>query len=137
MTVQTGPGAIIVAPDDFQRTDRGITWSIQCREVGDGMQFVQTCIKGADGVWQWDSTGELDGGFETTTGWSMYGSVNEWLKQKMVPKLNSWLAVKFPAGAVPPPPPSGDPFAQADLAINTRLVITVAADGTLVASLKP
>ena len=129
MTVQTSSGQIQIGTGDFIRTDRGVTWAIKCRDI-DGSQFVQVYIQSGSS-WTTDSLPEsaLDNSFDLRT--QEYPVVMDWFTGLLIPKLNAWLAKKFPATAQPE-----TRFEEADQLINTRLAITVNSDGTLTASLK-
>jgi len=55
-----------------------------------------------------------------------------WFKTKLITKLNAWLAYKFPATGTPPKPETL--LEHADKLVNSMLVVTVNADGTITAS---
>jgi hypothetical protein len=140
MTVQDTSGLpVLVQGKDFIRTDRGITWGIKCRTIPVG-QYVAVCTLQSNGTWNWDELpeGMLESGFDTSTGYMNYASIMEWFTNKLLPKLNKWLAKKFPAtNALPPPPAALTPLEQADQLIQVRLKINVdPIDGTLVATLQ-
>jgi hypothetical protein len=133
MTVQVGSGRAIIGPGDFIRTDRGITWGIKCRETPDFSQcaiFVKT-----EGVWDIDQTplAQIDSSMEFL---AQDADMMTWFRAKFLPKLNSWLAHKFPAVTVVPPTTELSPIVQADMLINSLLVITMNGDGTLTAKEK-
>lgn len=133
MTVQTSSGPIVVGPGDFQRTDRGITWAIKCRDI-EGTQFATILVKQDNGSWA--VGGMVDDGFDLTA--KNYPTMIDWFKNVLLPRLNAWLAATFPAPTEgPTPEPVGATLLeQADHLINNRLLIRVNADGTLVAELK-
>jgi len=128
MTVRTS-GYITFGAGDFVRTDRGVTWGIKCSVV-DGIEFVSIFSRNLDGTWNAEAI--IDDGFDMRT--AEYPNVIDWFIHVLLPKLNAWLASKFPASGTPPAPLSR--LEQADQLINTRLAITVNSDGTLTASLK-
>ena len=136
MTVRTG-GYVAFGPGDFVRTDRGITWGIKCTVMADsGVEFISIFSRNNDGTWNAEAT--IDDGFDLRT--AEYPDVIDWFLNVLLPKLNAWLASKFPAltgGIAPPTPAALTRLEQADLLINTRLSITQNPDGTLTASLKP
>jgi hypothetical protein len=139
MTVQRTGGQFFLEEGDFIRTDRGVTWAIFCRDALDFGQFVGILVRDAAGQWTHDGSREanLDDGFDVTQRLQEYPDVLDWFTKFLIPKLNAWLAMKFPAlGASAPPPAPLTRIEQADLLIKTRLQITVNSDGTLTASLK-
>ena len=139
MTVQRIGGQFFIGPNDFIRTDRGITWAIFCRDAADFGQFVGVLVRDSSGQWIHDGSPEanLDDGFDTTPRLQEYPDVFEWFIKVLIPRLNAWLAMKFPAmtGGIAPPVQLTR-IEQADQLINTRLSIAQKPDGTLVATLK-
>ena len=140
MTVRTH-GYPTFAQGDFYRTDRGITWGIKCSDF-EGTQFVGIFIKQPDGSWGIDESidNTIDNAFDIEIG--SYENVLDWFVKKLLPKLNAWLALMFPAlvdnsgNPVVPPTTQLSKLAEADLLINTRLSIIQNPDGTLQAILK-
>jgi hypothetical protein len=129
VTVQVGAGNPIIGPGDFIRTDRGITWAIKCRETPNFSAcaiYVKT-----EGVWDIDQTmfAQIDTSLDTPQ-----ANMMDWFRVTLLPKLNAWLAFKFPAIGTSPEPLT--PIKQADMLINSLLVITMNADGTLTAKEK-
>jgi len=141
MTVQRTAGQFFIGPGDFIRTDRGITWAIFCRDAADFGQFVGVLVRDSSGQWTHDGSAEanLDDGFDTTLRLEEHPDVFEWFTSILIPRLNAWLAMKFPAltGGIAPPVPALTRIEQADQLIKTRLAITQNPDGTLTAGLKP
>jgi hypothetical protein len=131
MTIQVTPGPPIFTPgSDFIRVDRGITWGIKCRDIG-GPQVVFVCVKSDAGAWDIDQTmlAQLETGIDVMP---QEANMNAWFTGKLLPKLNAWLAYKFPASDEPQKPAT--PLERADALISSRLVISANADGTLTAS---
>lgn len=126
--VRTSPPITFTPGQDFFRTDRGITWGIKVTSVGD-IQAVHVFEKSGD---TWAVGTELAG-----LGWTdelkdYGGDVKTWFKAKALPRLNAWLAQRFPATSAPP---SGDPSEQLDRLIVGTLRVQTNPDGTLSASL--
>jgi len=131
MTVRT-QGYVAFGPGDFYRTDRGVAWGIKCSRV-DTIEFVGIFVRLQDSTWDAEFT--IDDGFDMSA--AQYPNLVDWFKEVLIPKLNVWLAAKFPAmtGGVAPPVPMNR-LEQADLLIYTRLAIKQNADGTLVAGIE-
>lgn len=133
MTVQTSPGLISVGPGDFQRTDRGVTWAIKFRDMS-GTQVVLILIKQADGGWTVDPLPEaqLDSKFDLRVSEPGF-SIDTWVTDVILTRLNAWLAKRFPA--------TGDAtiplFDQAESVLLSRLMVVVGPSGELSATLRP
>lgn len=124
MTIRTTP-EITFGPNDFKRTDRGVTWGIKVTEIAEAT-FVAVFVLEGD---RWTVGAMLDDGLDMNQ--SEYPDMRDWLRLKCVPNLNAWLAFKFPAlGA----PPSMSRAAQADALIQGLRITMNPADGTLTAS---
>ncbi len=135
MTIRTS-GPTTFGAGDFHRTDQGITWGIKCVSIS-RIEAVSICTMLPDGTWTIEE--HIDDGFDMSAG--RYPQVIDWFTNVLLPKLNAWLAARFPArvgGAESPAPaPVLTRLEQADALINTRLRITVGANGTLTAGLEP
>lgn len=132
MSIQTTGFPLVLDADDFQRTDWGIRWGIKCHRINGFGDAVYV-------TW-WDKAGKqyqetLDDGFDIHV-YNYGGDVTKWLKEYLLPRLNSWLAKTFTktTTAPAPAPAPTDPLEAARVAIGS-IVITVNADGTLKASL--
>ena len=93
MTVRTSP-PVTFGPGDFLRTDRGVTWGIKVTDTPDA-KFVSVFTRSADMVWGID-IGEalLESEMDLSAG--LYPDVKDWLKKKLIPNLNAWLASSRP-----------------------------------------
>ena len=136
MTVQVSAGPISIGVGDFIRTDRGVTWAIKAR--GGDFNIVMVCQKQSDGTWGFSdhpAEGMLDDSINAN---SLAMTPMAWFTNVFMPRLNAWLHTQFGKTEAPPvlPPGTGTWLEQADALINTRLQITVGADGYLNASLK-
>lgn len=132
MSIQTISGPITMDPStDFVRTTLGLTWGIKCRIIGDVAVVMAVVKRGSE--WVLDN-GILDNSFDLNI--DKYSDTMSWLKQKLLPALNAWLALVFKAGVITPPTNTiTTRLIEADAMIFNLLKITVAADGTVVASL--
>lgn len=137
MSIQTTAWPLVLEANDFQRIDRGIKWGIKFHEaVGAGIQSVHI-------VWTLPGSPAkvetIDDGFDIHILQDHGGDVLDWIRKRLLPRLNAWLAKVFPANATntPAPPPvdeGADKFTAAWAAVG-RLQINQAPDGTLTASL--
>jgi hypothetical protein len=109
MTVRLSPDLNLTVGEDFVRTDRGITWGIKVTDFGDILKVVSVCVREPGGTWT--LTGRyapglmmLDDGFDMHI--PQHESVIHWVRERIVPRLNLWLAAVFPPtdGHAPPPP---------------------------------
>lgn len=133
MSIQRTSFPLILDANDFQRTDRGIKWGIKCHEIPAFGQAVYVVFPGADGSTRQEP---LDDAFDIHVFNDHGGDVRRWFKERLIPKLNAWLAKTFPAIATDTdwqPVIVPGPLEQAHALIG-QLVITQAADGTLKAS---
>lgn len=133
MGIQYKAFPLVMDADDFQRTDRQIKWGIKFHEVsGMGAQTVHLVYTPVGGP---QKNEVLDDQFDLRIHRDYGGDVTRWLKEFILPKINAWLAKTFPAldtGFVPDIPESK---IEEAFALVKLLKITVAADGTLKASL--
>lgn len=137
MSIQRTGWPLVLDADDFQRIDRGVKWGIKFHHAaGSDMQSVHI-------VWTIPGSAAkvetIDDGFDIHVFNDHGGDVIRWIKERLLPRLNAWLAKTFPANATntPAPPPvddGADKFSAAWVAVG-RLQITQAPDGTLKASL--
>jgi hypothetical protein len=128
MSIQKTSFPLLFDPDDLQHTHRGVTWGIKCwqPDFAGGSQVVYACVKKPGG---WDSVETLDDGFDIHLNRDHGGDAMRWLTERLLPKLNAWLAVTFPAGAGEPAPDL-KPFEMAHKMIG-GLRIRPGTDGTL------
>lgn len=131
MTVKTAVGAPVFGPADFQRTDRGITWGIKVTDLP-GLTNVGVFLL-KNGVWVFGGTVEahLDDDLPSSVA-GVGGSMTRWFNEILLPALNKWLKVTFPAIAGGVKPPVLTPAEQADKLIGALQIVTNA-DGTLTA----
>jgi hypothetical protein len=134
MTVQISAGQIQVGAGDFVSTNRGVTWAIKCRDIGGPVVLV--LVRNADGSWDSDSHPEHLLEMGEVADETKYPTPMDWFAQALIPRLNAWLHVKFGKTEAPPVVAPQTRLEWADVLINTRLQITVGADGYLNASLK-
>jgi hypothetical protein len=119
MTVTT-QGAISVGAGDFRTTHRGTEIAIKVRsDFGCivACEFVNGAWQGAQDLlfFDQDNIGTAESEIAKA------GSAAMWVKTKLVPLINAWLAERFKPAAAPTPAPapipSSDPYAQIDAAI--------------------
>ena len=127
MTVRTS-GTLIVGAADFVRIDRGITWCIKVTDASEA-SFVAVFVKNGD-AWASDPLGEsmLEPDFIGAVMKDYGGNVRAWFTGKLLPALNAYLRVKFPAAAGV----NLSAAEQADQMIGLIRII-IHADGTLTA----
>lgn len=127
MTVRTSPAITFVQGQDIFRTDRGVTWGIKVTDAND-VQAVH--------VFEQSGSTWIPAAVLADLGWpdelkAYGGDMRAWFKATVLPKLNAWLAQRFPPiGEV-----SNSPSAQLDALIVGGLEITLRTDGTLKAEL--
>lgn len=131
MSIQKSAWPLVLEANDFQRIDRGIKWGIKFHEiVGFGQSVHLVYDNPIDGTQKVET---LDDAFDIHVLQDHGGDVLRWLKERVLPKLNAWLAKMFPPKAADEPwVPTVDAtkFEEAWLAVG-KLKITQAADGTL------
>lgn len=135
MAIQTGPYPLVFDADDFVRIDRGVRWGIKFHRVV-GMVDTVVFVSEINGV----QSREM---FEQDFDDAMVkygGDVIRWIKEKLIPALNAWLAQLFKPQAAPSPTPAPAPaplpagkYEQA-FVLSKGIKITVNADGTIIAS---
>lgn len=130
MSIQSTGFPLVLDANDFQRTDRGVKWGIKFHEIPQFGQFIYVVYTTPEGIQKQESLEDsFDIVIETTYG----GDVVRWLKERLIPRINTWLAKMFPkTGGVAAP--TLTKFEQAFVETNRLLKITVNADGTIVAS---
>ena len=116
---------------DFVRTTRGVTWGVKVTDTGD-WAFVMVFVRNEQGQWISDGSAEavIDQDFNRVIAAQFKGDVQAWMQAVCIPRLNAWLAVKFPPGAEAPKTTTAE---QADLAIRALRVLT-RPDGTVFVS---
>jgi hypothetical protein len=134
MSIQRTGFPLILDANDFQRVDRGMRWGIKCHEIPAFGQAVYLVYQGTDGSQKQEA---LDDAFDIHVFNDHGGDVLRWLKERLIPRLNAWLAKVFPPKAAGDdsfvPVIDAGPLEQAHALIG-KIVITQAADGTLKAS---
>jgi hypothetical protein len=134
MSIQRTAFPLILDANDFQRIDRGMKWGIKCHEIPAFGQAVYVVYTGIDGSQKQEA---LDDAFDIHVFSDHGGDVRRWLKERLIPKLNAWLAKVFPPKAADDdgftPVIGAGPLEEAHALIG-KIVITVASDGTLKAS---
>lgn len=124
MTIRTSP-EIVFGPNDFKRTDRGVTWGIKVTATSEAT-FVAVLV--ADGP-RWTMGAMLDSALDLNT--AEFPDMNDWMQRKCLPALNAWLADKFPA--LDKPPVAGTRAEQADMLIQGLRIAVSPVDGKLTA----
>lgn len=131
MAVRTSAPITFTPGLDFFRTDRGVFWGIKVTDTSE-VDTLTVFVKHGE---QWAAGASL-AGFEWEKEMQPFGSIRAWLRAKVVPALNQWLASQFPAQQDPNTPPKFETLAQElDWIIVNELKVTQNADGTLTASL--
>jgi hypothetical protein len=134
MTVTT-QGAITVSPFDLTTTHRGTEIAIKVRS-----DFGVICACERIGG-EWTVVEDLlffgqDGTADADVEIAKAGGAPMWVKTKLLPLINAWLAARFKPAAAPAPTPAPSPgpnasaFELIDAAIF-RLQWARAADGTI------
>jgi len=127
MTVRTSAPIVFTPGKDLIRTDRGVTWGIKVTDAGD-VQAVHV-FEQAGSTWTPGTT-------LADLGWPEQlqqhgGDMRAWFKATALPKLNAWLAQRFP----PLGQGANSPSEQLDALIVGSLRIATRPDGTLSASI--
>lgn len=133
MSIQRTGFPLVLDPNDFKRTDRGMTWGIKLHEIASFGQMVYLVTTGLDGG---QHVEPLDDQFDIRVTRDYGGDVRRWLTEFLLPKLNAWLGKTFPPQATDefvPPAIDATKFQQAHQLIGS-ILITVAPDGTLKAT---
>jgi hypothetical protein len=135
MSIQRSPFPLVLDANDFQRTDRGVKWGIKFHEIiGFGQAVYLVYPSSVDGTQKVET---LDDAFDIHILQDHGGDVLNWIKNRIIPKLNAWLAKMFPPissdGEWTPAPPDATKFEEAWLAV-AKIKFTTAADGTIKAS---
>jgi hypothetical protein len=107
MSIQTGGGPIRIDPDDAQMTYRGKTFAIKVRALS--WVVIIGCLRQADGTWtsEFDLTDDMFGSDvpgqpDPVAYWiAHFGGADGFVREVIVPRLNTWLALLFPASDQP------------------------------------
>lgn len=99
MAIQRGPGQLVIDPDDPQTTFAGSRVAVKMRDFGDGNVIIIGCRfdpakqawEGAAVVYTFDDV--------FTPERIVAEGVGTWLRERVVPELNTWLATEFAPGA--------------------------------------
>ena len=92
-TVRPSAPIVFKPGEDFFRTDRGITWGIKVTDAGD-IQAVHVFEQSGA---SWVVGTELAGlSWQEQVKSSYGGDMKAWFKATALPKLNAWLAQRFP-----------------------------------------
>jgi hypothetical protein len=101
MTIQHEVGPVNLDAGDFQHTHAGVTWGLKVRYVIvlDGARSLDVLIaEKVNGVWAWKaSVAQDDENALTNMGLAVF------LRQQIIPRVNTWLKARF-SGVVAPPP---------------------------------
>lgn len=122
MSIQTQTGAPALDASDFQFSHAGITCGIELRHVqtpdGAHVTSLLACERAADGGWVYKRTLAQD----FFAGIDAAGGVMQWVRNVLVPAINTWLRERFSGTQSPPPP---DPSLPAQLVELDRLLSTL------------
>ena len=129
--VRVSPPITFTPGQDVMHTHRGVTFGIKVTDTGE-VNMV-TLFERSGETW-------VVGVMLGDLGWideckaSFGGDVKAWFKARALPKLQSWLAQRFPATTAPPPPPKG-PSEELDQYLIGFLRLNPQPDGRLTAHL--
>lgn len=135
-------GALAPVAGDLQTTHQGVQIALKVINWGMGGSPFLGLIERKGTTWEvisvvdeFDDRSDGKAGYRFQAEAEVAGSILNWIKQVLIPKINAALAARFKATGAPAPAPAptttGDPFVDLDNLLIATLRWAPQADGTL------
>lgn len=127
MTIRTAAGPIVIDAGDFQFTHAGVTLGLKLTYSDTPVGRISSLYLAEKVGSEWKTDKEYEMALEFDGELRALG-VTRWITEKLLPKLNAWLAKRFASGPVTPDPvPDWVPQIMVDLdaALRTLQVAVV------------